>query len=65
MRLVAGPVRWERGLGGTCIPRNMLEDQEERLAGLLRAEVPLATHFLMCFSRVLATLNGISQNLHL
>ena len=43
----------------------MLEDQEERLAGLLRAEVPLATHFLMCFSRVLATLNGISQNLHL
>ena len=26
---------------------------------------PPAAHFLMCFSSVLATLNGISQNLHL
>ena len=72
-------------LGGTCIPRNRFEDQEERLGGFFRLmrpgkekewrlhyvggfaspwAAPFA-HFLMCFSRVLATLNGISQNLHL
>ena len=45
-------------LGGTCIPRNKFEDHE---VGFLWP----ATHFRMCFSRVLATLNGISQKRHL
>jgi len=51
-------------VGGTCIPRNMW-GAAAQCGGGRPGFLPPATHFLMCFSRVDATLNGISQKRHL